>query len=135
MKNFKRVGRVALGVGAVIAMAIAAAGPANADGTHVALYYSDPEGAWGAGNNAATEGQAAAVAKRLCIRNGGTDCRLASTVQNGCVALAVGPKLWAGGHGGSRGEADASALQRIGGAGSVEVSLCTARVGHPQIID
>jgi hypothetical protein len=133
MINVNRLGRAAFGVTGVTA--IATAGPAYAGGSHIAA-YSDQEDAWGVGNDAPCEGQGRATAKRLCIQNGGTDCRLASTTQNGCVAMAVGAALWAGGHGGTGGEAIASAIERAGGAGSVQVSLCTARrLGPPQIVD
>jgi len=134
MRNCKRIVRGAAAASATaITMAILTAGPAHADGSWAAIFYSPRDGAWGASRNASTEQWARDTAQRLCIENGGGDCQFVSSAVNGCVALALAPKVWAGGHGSTRGEATASAIQRAGGNATVEAAVCTRRPS--QIID
>jgi hypothetical protein len=133
MGNFKRIAGGTAAFVTAMTVAIVSAGPAYADGIWAAIYYSARNGAWGAGNNASSEAWARDTAQRLCIENGGTDCSFVSSVVNGCVALVLAPKVWAGGHGPTRGEAIASATQRAGGNGTVEAALCTRR--SSQILD
>ena len=64
--------------------------------------------------NAATQAEAETLALKDCQSQGGPNCKIAISYGNGCVALAAGDVLVSTGSGGSKSEAEATALGKCG---------------------
>ncbi|OBH39507.1 hypothetical protein A5692_07945 [Mycobacterium sp. E342] len=123
--------QVAGGTGMAAAMAAFTVVPAHAADTWVAIYYSRASTvgntAYGYANNVPTKEAAMAAANDMCVRNGGTECKMAAVSKNGCAALAVlwsTNGRWHGGAGATIEEAEQDALAQNNG-GSIFIEKCS----------
>jgi hypothetical protein len=125
MSNIKIAAATMLvATGAVLAGALGAAAPANAQADKfVAISYSPETGAYGWGNNYDNLDSAMVRSLAECQNYGGNHCVFLAWSKNGCAALAVNGGNYYGWYGATRADAEAGALQRNGG-GHILVSQC-----------
>jgi Domain of unknown function (DUF4189) len=110
--------------GAVVAGALGAAAPANAQADKfVAISYSPETGSYGWGNNYDSLDGARIRSLSECQNFGGNHCVFLAWSRNGCAALAVNGDNYYGWYGATRWEAEQQALSRNGG-GYILVSQC-----------
>jgi hypothetical protein len=116
---------VALGTAAAAAVAMLTVAPANAADKWAAIAYSPAEEvhAWSNFNDSEHDAMSRAIFS--CVGKGGTQCELAGTISNGCVALADTETHWAGGTGPSTSTAEHNAAAKLGGIVTIVVSTCS----------
>ena len=93
-------------------------------GKWVVIAYSGAASAWGWANNANSKDAALSVAMNECKQNGGTDCKLAASIMDGCAAVAKNDKTWHGGTGPTLDAAEANAINENKG-GTIVFSKCS----------
>lgn len=96
---------------------------ANAAGGWAAIAYSPEKNTVGT-SFAPTKQHAVDLAMMYCFQFGGTDCQVAASNTNGCVALAVSDTNWHGGLGANLAEASGDAIITNGG-GNILGSVCS----------
>jgi hypothetical protein len=116
---------VAGGTAAAATVAMLTVAPANAADKWVAIAYSPAEEvhAWSVFNDSQHDAESRAVLH--CVGKGGTQCQVAGSTSNGCVALADTETHWAGGTGPSTSTAEHNAAAKLGGIATIVFSTCT----------
>ncbi len=111
--------------GAIIAGALGAAAPANAQvDKFVAISDSPETHTWGTGWNYDNLDSAMVRSLSECQDAGGNHCVFLAWSKNGCAALAVNGDNYYGWYGATPYEAQQGALQRNGG-GQIVVTQCS----------
>jgi hypothetical protein len=100
--------------------------PANAADKSAAIAYSPDDGVFGWSNFMDSEHDAQSRAVFDCVGKGGTSCQVASSISNGCVALAGTETHWSGGTGPSTEAAEHDASAELGGAVHIVFSTCSS---------
>jgi hypothetical protein len=116
---------VAGGTAAAAAAVMLTVAPANAADKWAAISYSPDDGVFGWSNFNDSEHDAQSRAVFDCVGKGGTTCQVASSISNGCVALADTETHWAGGTGPSTETAEHNASAELGGIVHIVFSTCS----------
>jgi len=107
------------------ASAMLTVAPANAAEKWAAIAYSPDDGIFGWSNFNDSEHDAQSRAVFDCAGKGGVSCQVASSIANGCVALADTETHWASGAGPSTETAEHNASAQLGGIATILVSTCS----------
>ena len=100
----------------------------------VALTADTPKGVLGQSGESRTQEEAESSAMRDCVGQGGTQCAVAVSARNGCIAMATSSKVYGVGSGSTELAADNEAVERCKKGGDAECNVIYKRCVSAKIL-
>jgi hypothetical protein len=108
--------------------------PRSVEERWVALTADAPKGLLGQSGDSKTQEEAESSAMRDCTTQGGTNCIVAVSARNGCIAMATSSKVFGVGSGPSETLADADAVERCRKGGDENCNVIYKRCVRPKVL-